>query len=46
MIKKILKILFSMEVMGLLVIAFAVSAGVATFIENDYGIPGAKNSSL
>ncbi len=44
MIKKILKILFSMEVMGLLVIAFAVSAGVATFIENDYGIPGAKTA--
>ncbi len=42
MLKRILKVLFSMELMGLLVIAFAVSAGVATFIENDFGTPAAK----
>jgi cytochrome c-type biogenesis protein CcsB len=42
MLKRILNVLFSMELMGLLVIAFAVSAGVATFIENDFGTPAAK----
>lgn len=31
-----------MEFMGLLVLAFAVSIGVATFIENDFGTEGAK----
>jgi cytochrome c-type biogenesis protein CcsB len=40
--KKILNTLFSMELMGLLIIAFAVSSGVATFIENDFGTPASK----
>lgn len=40
--KKVFNILFSMELMGLMVIAFAVSAGVATFIENDFGTPASK----
>lgn len=31
-----------MELMGLLIIAFAVSSGVATFIENDFGTPASK----
>lgn len=31
-----------MELMGLMIIAFAVSSGVATFIENDFGTPAAK----
>lgn len=34
--------LFSMKAMGLLVIAFAISIGVATFIENDFGTESAK----
>jgi cytochrome c-type biogenesis protein CcsB len=42
MLKRILNVLFSMELMGLLIIAFAVSSGVATFIENDFGTPAAK----
>ncbi|MCC7319265.1 MAG: hypothetical protein IT219_12095, partial [Bacteroidales bacterium] len=40
--KKIFNTLISMELMGLLVLAFAVSIGVATFIENDFGTEGAK----
>lgn len=32
-----------MELMGLLVVAFAVAIGVATFIENDFGTEGAKS---
>jgi cytochrome c-type biogenesis protein CcsB len=40
--KKVFNILFSMELMGLMIIAFAVSAGVATFIENDFGTPASK----
>lgn len=40
--KRIFNALFSMELMGLLVIAFAVATGVATFIENDFGTAGAK----
>ncbi|PKP53634.1 MAG: cytochrome C biogenesis protein [Bacteroidetes bacterium HGW-Bacteroidetes-1] len=40
--KKIFNLLFSMELMGLLVITFAVSIGVATFIENDFGTEGSK----
>jgi cytochrome c-type biogenesis protein CcsB len=31
-----------MEVMGLLILVFAISIGTATFIENDYGAVGAK----
>ncbi|MDP2237441.1 MAG: cytochrome c biogenesis protein CcsA [Bacteroidales bacterium] len=41
--KKIFNTLFSMELMGLLVVAFAVAIGVATFIENDFGTEGAKS---
>jgi cytochrome c-type biogenesis protein CcsB len=40
--KKVLSILFSMELMGLMVMAFAVAIGVATFVENDFGTVGAK----
>ncbi len=40
--KKIFNILFSMELMGLMVIAFAAAIGTATFIENDFGTIGAK----
>lgn len=42
MLKKILNFLFSMEIMGIMVIAFAVSIAVATFIENDFGTAAAK----
>lgn len=40
--KKIIQTLFSMEVMGLLILVFAIAIGTATFIENDYGAIGAK----
>jgi len=40
--KRIFTTLFSMELMGLLVLAFAVAIGVATFIENDFGTVAAK----
>ncbi len=40
--KRIFNTLISMEMMGLMVLAFAVSIGVATFIENDFGTQGAK----
>lgn len=40
--KRIFNTLFSMELMGLMVIAFAVASGVATFIENDFGTEAAK----
>lgn len=40
--KKVFNILFSMELMGLLIIAFAIAIGAATFIENDFGTVGAK----
>ena len=41
--KRISNILFSMETMGFLILIFAASIGVATFIENDYGIPASKS---
>lgn len=40
--KRILNTLISMELMGMMVLAFAVSIGVATFIENDFGTEGSK----
>lgn len=40
--KRIFNKLISMEMMGLMVLAFAVAIGVATFIENDFGTQGAK----
>jgi cytochrome c-type biogenesis protein CcsB len=40
--KRILNTLISMELMGMMILAFAVSIGVATFIENDFGTEGAK----
>jgi len=40
--KKIFNTLFSMELMGLMVLAFAVAIGVATFIENDFGTVASK----
>ncbi|NOU46239.1 MAG: cytochrome c biogenesis protein CcsA [Bacteroidales bacterium] len=40
--KKIINTIFSMEVMGLLILLFAFAVGTATFIENDYGAIGAK----
>ncbi len=42
MIKKIVSILGSMKTMALLMLIFAVSIGVATFIENDFGTQTAK----
>jgi cytochrome c-type biogenesis protein CcsB len=42
MIKKILSRLFSASTSGLYMILFAVSIGVATFIENDYGTSAAQ----
>ena len=41
--KKISNILFSMETMGILILIFAASIGVATFIENDFGTAGSKS---
>lgn len=42
MMKKILDFLFSMQLMGILIIVFAVAIGTATFIENDFGTPTAR----
>lgn len=41
--KRILNIFFSMETMGFLILVFAAALGVATFIENDFGIPASKS---
>ncbi|HEY9113272.1 MAG TPA: cytochrome c biogenesis protein CcsA [Bacteroidales bacterium] len=41
--KKISNILFSMETMGILILIFAAAIGVATFIENDFGVAGSKS---
>ena len=41
--KKIFKTLFSMEVMIVLLVFFALSCAIATFIENDFGPLGAKS---
>ncbi|BAX79399.1 cytochrome c biogenesis protein [Labilibaculum antarcticum] len=38
---KFLNFLFSMQMMGVLIILFAFSIGTATFIENDFGTPAA-----
>ena len=40
--KRLYNILFSMETMGFLILVFATSAAVATFIENDFGTVSAK----
>lgn len=40
--KRFLDILFSMELMSLMLIAFAIAIGTATFIENDFGTEAAK----
>ncbi|MCK9451639.1 MAG: c-type cytochrome biogenesis protein CcsB [Bacteroidales bacterium] len=40
--RKVFNTLFSMELMGLMVIIFAFAIGAATFIENDFGTVGAK----
>lgn len=40
--KKLLNFLFSMQMMGVLIILFAFSIGTATFIENDFGTPAAR----
>ncbi|MBK9290144.1 MAG: cytochrome c biogenesis protein CcsA [Bacteroidetes bacterium] len=40
--KRFLNILFSMEMMSLMLIAFAIAIGTATFIENDFGTEAAK----
>ncbi|MEZ5082797.1 MAG: cytochrome c biogenesis protein ResB [Bacteroidales bacterium] len=40
--RKLKNMLFSMELTGMLLILFAVAAGVATFIENDFGTVTAK----
>jgi len=42
MINKLLSILFSTRTMGLMLVIFAASMAVATFVENDYGTPVAK----
>lgn len=39
---KFLKFVFSMQTMGVLILLFAFSIGIATFIENDFGTPAAK----
>ncbi len=39
---KFLNFLFSMQMMGVLIILFAISIGTATFIENDFGTPAAR----
>jgi hypothetical protein len=43
MINKIFKTLFSPMLMGVLFIIMAVALAIATFIENDYGAPAARN---
>ncbi len=40
--KRLSKLLFSMQTMGILILIFAASIGVATFIENDFGTVAAK----
>jgi hypothetical protein len=40
---KIIKLLFSPLLMGMLFVIFAASMAIATFIENDYGSPAAYN---
>ncbi|MFA8433679.1 MAG: cytochrome c biogenesis protein CcsA [Marinifilaceae bacterium] len=40
--KKIFDFLFSMQMMGVLTILFALSIGTATFIENDFGTQAAR----
>ncbi len=40
--KKLLNILFSMQTAGVLILIFAASIGIATFIENDFGTTAAK----
>ena len=40
--KKIAGILFSSQLMGVVLMVFALSAGIATFIENDFGSPSAR----
>jgi cytochrome c-type biogenesis protein CcsB len=40
--KKISSFLFSMPLMGVLLVIFAISMGWATFIERDYGTPAAR----
>lgn len=42
MMKKLSNIFFSMETMGFLILIFAASIGVATFIENDFGSTASK----
>ncbi|WP_321318387.1 hypothetical protein [Labilibaculum sp.] len=39
---KFLNFLFSMQMMGVLIILFAFSIGTATFIENDFGTSAAR----
>jgi hypothetical protein len=40
--KKIQDILISTRMMAVLLLIFAISMAVATFVENDYGTPTAK----
>ncbi|WP_421918280.1 cytochrome c biogenesis protein CcsA [Marinifilum sp.] len=40
--KKLFNFLFSMQMMGVLLVLFAFSIGAATFIENDFGTPAAR----
>ena len=40
--KKISKIMFSMQTMGVLILLFAFAIGTATFIENDFGTTASK----
>ena len=42
LMKKLLSILYSTRLTGILFIAFAAAMGIATFIENDYGTQTAK----
>ncbi|OYT17653.1 MAG: c-type cytochrome biogenesis protein CcsB [Bacteroidetes bacterium 4572_77] len=41
--KKIIKYIFSMEVAGILILLLAFSMGMATFIENDFGVASSKS---
>jgi cytochrome c-type biogenesis protein CcsB len=41
--RKLKKIIFSMELTGILLLLFAISIGFATFIENDFGTIAAKS---
>jgi hypothetical protein len=40
--KKLLSILYSTRLTGILFVVFAAAMGIATFIENDYGTQTAK----